>query len=497
MKVISTLTIIIGLVALALTNSGLWSFDRPYLQRYSEHLPELERITAFMDVTVLPMDEKRALSNQTVLVRDGKIAEIGRSEEVRVPPEAQVVDGRGRYLMPGLVDMHIHIEYDSDLLLLAANGVTSIRNMWGNTGMKLRLGLPDQLILRDQIASGELFGPTIYTTGPVMEGEPPAHPMMEIFRTPEDARSSVRAQKAKGYDFIKVYDNLDPETYQAILEAAKANDLQVVGHAPKQVGLERVLAGGQLTIEHLQGYIDADSAEFLIPEDRLDEYAELTLAAGVWNCPTLSVYIKNSLSQEGLRQLEDQPGMAYLTPLARVFTPLNYRQMSASHTYPKPDYPQRIAELNRRMMAALHRAGAGILLCTDAAQSYHIPGFATHEELKLLVESGLSPYEALAAGTHRAAIAMGKQAEFGTIAEGMRADLLLLEADPFLDVTNAERRAGVMLRGRWMSEADLQAMLDGLQVSFTPTIFERSLPLLLAAVGVAGLAATRRRTRPS
>ncbi len=495
MKVLSTLIIITGLVALALTNSGLWSLDRPYLQRYSESLPAPDTVTAFVDVTVLPMDEERALENQTVLVHDGVIAAIGSRDEVRVPPGAQVIDGRGRYLMPGLVDMHVHIEYDSDLLLLAANGVTSIRNMWGSTGMKLRLGLPDQLVLRDQIAAREIFGPTIYTTGPVMEGDPPNHPMMEVFRTPEEARSSVAAQKAKGYDFIKVYDNLDPLTYQAILEAAQANGMQVVGHAPKQVGLEGVLAGGQVTIEHLQGYIDADTAEFLIPEDSLDEYAGLTREAGVWNCPTLSVYPKNSLSPEGLRRLEEQPGMAYLTPLARIFTPLNYRQMSASHTYPGSDYPQRIAELNGRMLKALHRAGAGILLCTDAAQSYHIPGFAAHEELGLLVGAGLSPYEALRAGTRDSATAMGKSAEFGTIAEGLRADLLLLEADPFEDIANAGKRAGVMLRGRWMSAAELGSMLAGLEASFTPSLLERILPLLLVGLGIAGLVMARRRSK--
>ncbi len=493
MKVLSTLMIIIGLVALALTNSGLWSLDGAYLQRYSESLPEPDTVTAFVDVTVLPMDGERTLENQTVLVRDGLIAAIGSRDEVRVPPGAQVIDGRGRYLMPGLVDMHVHIEYDSDLLLLAANGVTSIRNMWGNTGMKLNLGLPDQLVLREAIAAGELFGPAIYTTGPVMEGDPPNHPMMEVFRDPEEARLSVASQKAKGYDFIKVYDHLSPETYQAILEAAAANGIKVVGHVPKQVGLESVLPGGQLTIEHLQGYIDADTAEFLIPEEGLDEYAKLTRQSGVWNCPTLSLYPKNNQSQIGLQRLESQPGMAYLPPLPRLLTPFMYRQMSASHTYQGQDYPERIAELNRRMLAALHRAGAGILLCTDAAQSYHIPGFSIHEELALLVEAGLSPYEALAAGTRDAAIALDRANELGTIAEGLRADLLLLEADPFEDVTNASMRAGVMLRGRWMSEEDLHEMLAGLETSFRPTRLERIWPAVLIAVALYVLQRQRKR----
>ena len=193
MKVLSTLMIITGLVALALTNSGLWSLDGAYLQRYSESLPEPDTVTAFVDVTVLPMDGERALEDQTVLVRDGVIASIGSRDEVRVPPGAQVIDGRGKYLMPGLVDMHVHVMYDNDLLLFAANGVTRVRNMWGMTGMKLSLGFPDQLVLREAIAAGELFGPAIYTTGPVMEGEP--NPSDDgVDRDPDKARASVAAK---------------------------------------------------------------------------------------------------------------------------------------------------------------------------------------------------------------------------------------------------------------------------------------------------------------
>ena len=185
--------------------------------------------------------------------------------------------------------------------------------------------------------------------------------------------------------------------------------------------------------------------------------------------------------------------MAYLPPLPRLLTPFMYRQMSASHTYQGQDYPERIAELNRRMLAALHRAGAGILLCTDAAQSYHIPGFAIHEELALLVEAGLSPYEALAAGTRDAAIALGRANELGTVAEGLRADLLLLDENPLKDVTSASRPAGVMLRGRWMSEEDLHEMLAGLEISFRPTRLERVWPAVLIAVALYVLQRQRKR----
>jgi imidazolonepropionase-like amidohydrolase len=348
----------------------------------------------------------------------------------------------------------------------------------------LQLGLPDQLVLREQIEQGTLFGPTIYTTGPVMEGSPAFHPIAEVFDTPEAARESVAWQKAQGYDFIKVYDHLSPEIYQAILEAAHEYDMPVVGHVPLAIGLDNTLAGGQQTIEHLSGYIDPDTVAFIIPADQVDEYAARTRAAGVWHVVTLSEYPKTKETPTGIERLQNQPGMSYTSPAWELITPFFYMMSAGGHTYPGADYPQRIAALNREMVGALHKADAGILLGTDAAQAYHIPGFSIHEELVMLVEAGLSPYEALEAGTRSAAEALGKSEEFGTIAAGKRADLLLLESDPLMDVKNVQKPAGVMLRGRWLAEDQLQAMLAGLAESFKPTLLERLWPLGLIGIAI-------------
>jgi len=478
-KLLIGLLLAAGLALLYLTNTGILSFGKPYIYRLSSEMPPANPLVAFVNVNIVPMDSERILENQAVIVRNGVIEMIGNSEQVQVPGDALVVDGQGRYLMPGLVDMHVHVQYENDLLLLVANGVTSVRNMWGNTGKMLRFGFPDQLVLREQIEQGTLFGPTIYTAGPVMEGSPAFHPMAEVFDTSEAARESVRWQASQGYDFIKVYDHLSPETYQAIMEAARENNIPVVGHAPFAIGLDGVLANGQATIEHLTGYIDPDAVEFIIPEDQLDEYAAKTRDASVWNCVTLSEYPKSKETPEGFERLQNQPGMAYVSPFTRMFSPFLYLMASKAHTYEGADYPERIAEMNSKMVVALHEAGAGILLGTDAAQAYHIPGFAIHEELAYLVEAGLSPYEAIEAGTRNAALAMGKSDEFGTVEIGKRADLLLLEANPFEDVSNIQKRAGVMLRGRWMSEEQLQSTLDGLVESYKPNLVERLWPLLL------------------
>jgi imidazolonepropionase-like amidohydrolase len=164
--------------------------------------------------------------------------------------------------------------------------------------------------------------------------------------------------------------------------------------------------------------------------------------------------------------------------------PLIYMMAARAHTYQGEDYRQRITELNRRMVEALHSAGAGILLGTDAAQPYHIPGFSIHEELELLVEAGLNPYEALVAGTRDAAIALGKGSEFGTIEVGKRADLVLVEKNPLADVSHLQERSGVMVNGRWLPNGELESMLDDLENSFRPGLVDRLWPLsFIAAAG--------------
>jgi hypothetical protein len=155
-----------------------------------------------------------------------------------------VIDAAGQYLMPGLVDMHVHVREANELLQFVANGVTAVRNLWGGTGALRWMGFPDHLKMRSQVESGKLLGPTPYTSGPIMEGPPARMPLMPVFSSPEAAAESVAWQKAQGYNLIKVYDNMELEVYQATLAAAEAHRLQVVGHVPRQVGLDNVLAGG-------------------------------------------------------------------------------------------------------------------------------------------------------------------------------------------------------------------------------------------------------------
>ncbi|MCH8815906.1 MAG: hypothetical protein IH957_12605 [Chloroflexi bacterium] len=204
--------------------------------------------SAFVDVTVVPMDEERLLEGQTVVVQEGKIASVGPTEQSNLPEEVQRIDGGGRYLMPGLVDMHVHYNEPSFAALFIAHGITTVRNMWGS---------PIHLRARDLIARGEGFGPNIYTCGPLMDGDPPWWPGSAVIETAEEAERSVAEQKEQGYDFLKVYSNLKREAYDAIVSAAGKYDIRFVGHVPERVGLAHALASGQASIEHLHGYLTA------------------------------------------------------------------------------------------------------------------------------------------------------------------------------------------------------------------------------------------------
>jgi len=390
-------------------------------------------VIAFVDVNVVPMDTERVLTQHTVLVRKGRIAAVGK--EVAIPDDALRIEGRGRYLMPGLADMHVHNWYEKEHLLFLANGVTTIRNMWGT---------PMQLRWRREIEAGTRLGPTLHTTGPILDGARATWPGSVIVTTVEAARAAVRRIKAEGYPALKVYNALREDVYGALVAEAREKGLRVAGHVPRAVGIEGVLAAGQDCIEHLEGYVHVEAGE-----DR--RLARTTASRGVWNCATLVVYWSHLRWDE----LPGRPEMKY------VPRPLRATWKTMTKQRPDDKHLERLRRLRRRsreMTKALHEAGAKLLLGTDCATPYIVAGWSAHRELQLLVEAGLTPYEALRTGTVNAAAYLG--GDFGTVAVGMRADLVLVEANPLDDVKNAARRTGVMVRGRWLPAADLQARLD-------------------------------------
>ena len=416
-------------------------------------LPAQSTEAVFADVTLIPLDRERAVAHQSVLVRNGRIAEIGPAAGLRVSDSALRIDGRGRYLIPGLADMHVHLFESRDLLLYLANGVTTIRNLGG-------YGAADSILeIRRQVQAGERLGPTIYTSGNWLDGDPPSRAINTVVRTPAEARAEVERQAGAGYDFIKVYEKLAPDVYQSITGSARTVGIPVTGHVPGRVGLLRVLESGQSFVDHvaqLSRGSDPDSVAARLGRAR----ASVT---------TTLVMLRLSLAMRGAPELVEE---LLARPEARLVSPATRRFW---RTAPFVGLPRTQAAWSRysesqRMVGALQRTGVSLLLGTDAGLWGNLPGFSALEEARLLVESGLTPYEALRSATVRPAEALNRHvpgaSQPGAIALGNRADLLLLEGNPLVDIENLRRRTGVMVRGRWLPAAELDRRLRALEAEY-------------------------------
>jgi hypothetical protein len=420
-------------------------------------------VYAITHVTVVPMDRERLLPGRTVIVRDGRIESVGLARSARIPAGAIRIEGRGRYLMPGLAEMHAHVPGGADpqwaedvLFLYAANGITFARGM---------LGAPAHLELRSKLERGELIGPRLYTSGPSLNGNSVA--------TPQDGRRMVAEQKAAGYDFLKIHPGLDRARYDAIAAAAREHKMPFGGHVPDDVGLRRAFEVRQTTIDHLDGYMPllvrdgsaAGESGFFgydltdqLDERKIAQVARLTRQAGVWNVPTESLMHHMLLPALGEAELLAREEMRYVPRKM-----LDGWTQARAGLRSQPDYePARAARfiaVRGKLIKALHDKGAGLLLGSDAPQVFNVPGFSLHRELRYLVQAGLTPYQALSTGTREVARFLGTPDDFGTVEPGRRADLILVEGDPLKDVGNLRRRAGVMVGGRWLPETRIRAGL--------------------------------------
>ncbi len=374
--------------------------------------PQQANVTAFVGVQVIPLNEERVLSSQTVIVRDGVIVELGDSSTVSVPAEAQVVYACGQYLLPGLIDMHAHLE-QADLPRYLANGVTTVRNMWGTAQIR-------DLIQR--INNGSLAGPTVYSAGTGLDGSTAFTSNPIIVENPAQADAIVASQVSAGWDFIKVHQELKLSAYQAILAAARRYNIRVVGHVPTRVPIEEALMTGHISVEHLTGYDVAlnragnfwgPRAWANIDETKIPALVAKTVETGAWNCPTLNAF-------------DLVAPLFGATPSERLL----------------------IVQHRRQMVRALHEAGAKLLAGTDAGTNVTAAGTGLHDELAELVTAGLPPYAALRTATINAAEFLGKADQIGSIAVGKRADLVLLAANPLENIRALATIKAVMLRGQ-------------------------------------------------
>ena len=428
-------------------------------------------VAAFVNVTVVPMDGERLLSNHTVVVRDGRVAALGPAANVEVPRDAITIEGRGRYLMPGLADMHVHLpappatqqDIDDVLFLLLANGVTFVRGMMGDSS---------HVALRDGVASGTVLGPALYVAGPPLEGN--------LGRDVEAARATVRTQVQQRFDLIKVVD-MSADAYAAAIETAKGLGVRVVGHVPRAVGIRGTIAAGQHSIEHLDGYFEAAEADdsairnadfttrsrrlpFFIDSAKLNALVAEARASGVWNVPTLDTY-EMFFSQERGESLRARRTEVQYLPRATVdewvmrknaFFDPKLNIMGYATAGPGA---AKLLQLRKDLVRSLSARGARLLVGTDSMQLFSVPGFSIHREMMRMAQSGLAPYKVLEAATRNAADSVGQLPEWGTVTVGKRADLLLLDANPLARLDHASRRAGVMVRGRWMPQAEIESRL--------------------------------------
>jgi imidazolonepropionase-like amidohydrolase len=458
---------------------------------------------AITHVTVIDGTGAPAQPDMTVLIASGRIAAISASAAADLPWRTTIVDGHGKYLIPGLADMHVHLtgagEPDGSrkfiIPLLIANGITSVRDMGGY--------LDSLLPLRREIEEGKRLGPRIIFAGPYLDGNPPAFQPSLVVTNEVQASDDVRDLMRRGVDFIKVQSHLSRDVYFAVAAACNSQHVSFVGHVPDRVTAAEASAAGQKSIEHLTGVLRACSKDepklmreqFLAaagkeksvssPVRQLDWESELLrsfsetqahsliqefVANGTWQTPTLILLQQDSYAAEDVAGTRD-PRTKYV-PRA-VFD--RWRQSAqreaagastgGSTGASAREYALRkeLMEKSKHVVGEMQKAGAKILAGTDTAAPFVYPGFSLHEELALLVQSGLTPMEALQAATSRAAEFMGKSATQGTIERGKVADLVLLDADPLADIHSTSRIRAVVVRGKLLDRAALDTLLSSVE----------------------------------
>jgi imidazolonepropionase-like amidohydrolase len=445
-------------------------------------------ITAFKNVNLVPMTGEKVVKSQTVLVKDKRIIEIRRSDEIAVPKNAKIIESSGAYLMPGLADMHMHTRDDwlspawpvSPFDLYLANGVTTIR-CFGPAGDS-----PNYLLAwRDAINRGKLSGPTVITCGSVLYG-----PV-------EDPQKFVREQKEGGFDFLKIYSFVSKDEFHKAMMTAKQLGFYTAGHIPFSVGLDGVLSEGMDEIAHIEE-LDFEFADFdrtkklgrvelfryiihtaakqhqaMIGLDiwDLDERYGDILSAAVDKLRSTNVPVCTTLVVgEGIvKKLHETD--AFLARPENKYLCKGYledfRNGKEKHLLIFKGYEDFASfkyNLERMLLVKLKKAAIPLLLSTDAGSGGMgiVPGFSIHDELRILIDNGFTPYEAIATGTVNASKviqAMTGTDDFGTIEIGKRADLLLVENNPLDNVANIRNLRGVMAAGRWYSKDRLQEMI--------------------------------------
>jgi imidazolonepropionase-like amidohydrolase len=389
------------------------------------------------------MDSERLLPDQTVVVSGSRILTLGPSPSTPVPPAAHRIDARGLFLMPGLADMHVHVYVPEELTLYAASGVTTVFNLDGR---------PAHLLWRRRVASGELFGPAIYTAGPTFRRP----------RSADEAAQEVDRQADAGYDAVKIYNEVSRAEYPALTAEAKRRNMILVGHVAREPGFAATLAAGQ-SIAH-----DPDPRHEVVhtlDTTKIPHAVAMTKEAGVSVIATLVAFHNIVRQATNLPAYLRNPDLAFLAPFQReLLEPAHntYANRFAKETLPGLGVSY---EFQRQLVLALHDGGVPILAGTDASW-LGVPGTSLIEEVENFQDAGFTPYAALRTATADAAALLRQEREFGTLRAGNRADLLVLRRNPLEDVHRLRDMAGVMVAGRWIPEAERRRLIEELPKAY-------------------------------
>jgi imidazolonepropionase-like amidohydrolase len=435
-------------------------------------------------VTVIDVRNGSLLADRSVAVAGGRITAVGPAGAVEVPAGAKVIDSTGQYMIPGLWDMHVHFVFKSYGALFVANGVTGVRVMWGNPR-----GVSHH-DWRSEFSQGKAVGPRMMIASNIVDGPNAIWPGSAVVHNAAEGRETVTAAKKAGADFVKVYELIPTDAYLAIAAECKAQGIPFAGHVPQRIAAGEASDAGQKSIEHLTGIRTACSTrEDDIMQERKkalenskgvetiravserqrdavrDTFSETKAQAlfarfkknGTWQCPTLTVL--HSIAWLDDPAFIDDPRLKYVLPLIRAsWDPkrdFRFKSMTPAHfAQMKKDF-----ERNFALVAAMNKAGVGLLAGTDEMNPYCFPGFSLHDELGLLVKAGLMPIEALRAATINPARYFGKDETQGTVEPGKDADLVILDANPLEDIHNTTKIRAVVADGRLYDRAALDRIL--------------------------------------
>lgn len=468
--------------------------------------------SAIINVNVIPMDSERVLEDQTVLVVDGRVSQIGHAGDASIPDGAQVIDAQGGFLIPGLVNSHFHVSGDPNRLALTlGNGQTTVTALNAS---------PDDLELAAEVDAGQRFGPRVITA-PNLSGLLPVSeyavrrldaataPLFFLdfdafgltFEAEKGREFVIRAHEA-GADAIKINVFVNREVFDAVVEEADKLGLPVLGHVSSQIGLEHFIEAGAgvhhfsevapyFSRSSIQG-LPVQKWEFDQLEEKLPRLVELMVDHDQWFTPTLTIAAQVARIFEDETAVKSARRLRYLDPatLRSLEDPANnLLYANIGDAADNPGLGDAVLAFNERLIGELHEAGVPLLAGTDAtAVPWTVPGFELAEEIELFVDYGLTPFEALETATRLPAAYWGQDDEWGTIEVGKEADLLLLHSDPLLDISAVRDMAGVMVGGVWVPQAEMQAMLDDVAASYVVSSAIEMEPWANVVLGIAGVA---------